>query len=145
MTREQFIFLLATGFAILKEFTNQYLFCDWEFFVFLTVLMTLDLILGIWKHIVLETVSSKGFGQCLKKFIVYGIALILSHILSNYTVEGKKNILFLWIPNLIYSALVIKEAISILENIGVVYPNVIPTWLLKKLKEYDNKGKFKIK
>ena len=143
MTREQFFALLIMGFSVVKEFVNQYLFCDWEFFAFLTILMMLDLILGIWKHIILETVSSKGFGQCIKKFIIYGIALILSHIMSNYTVGGSRNILFVWIPNLIYSALVVKEAISIVENIGVIYPESIPSWLLKKLKEYDKKGKFK--
>lgn len=142
MTKTDFILLLTTIFAIVKSFTEQYLFCDWEFFIFLNVLVITDGVLGVWKHYILHTISSSGIGQGLKKLGVYGLFLILAHVMKNYTVDGEKNVIFSWFPNMIYFYLVVKEAISIIENIGVVYPNSVPTWLLKRLKEYDQKGKF---
>lgn len=144
MEREKFIIILATCFATMKTFIDQYLFSDWEFFMFLSVLVWTDLFLGVWKHYKLETISSKGFGKAIEKFIIYGVVLILAHVLCRYTVNGTTNVIFAWMPNVLYGVLVVKESISIMENIGVIYPNVIPSWILKKLKEYDKNGKFKI-
>lgn len=143
MTREQFISCIAILFATIKTFVDQYLFCDWVFFIYLSILVWTDLGLGVWKHYKLETISSKGFGRAIEKFILYGIVLILAHVLSRYTVNGERNVMFLWMPNVLYGILVVKETISIFENIGVISPNLIPKWLLKKLKEYDSSGKFK--
>jgi phage-related holin len=143
MGRERITVFLAGCLSIISEFVNEYMFCDWQFFTYLTILMFLDLILGVWKHIILETISSAGWGKAIKKFVIYGIVLILAHVMENYSINGTKNILFAWMPIMMYSILMVKESISILENIGVIYPNFIPKWLLSKLKEYDKNGKFK--
>jgi hypothetical protein len=47
------------------------------------------------------------------------------------------------VEDLCYAALVVREAISIIENLGVIKPGLIPLWILKRLKQYDNEGTFK--
>jgi hypothetical protein len=39
----------------------------------------------------------------------------------------------------------VRESISILENIGSIRPELIPQWVLKKLKQYDRTGRFEQK
>ncbi len=143
MTKQFYTFTLAVVFTPMLEFLEKYAFCDWEFLRFLVILMVFDTITGIikyWKH---KQISSSAFGRILMKIISYMSVLILAHVLSHFTIEGESIGLFSWADNLAYSALLVKEAISILENLGAINPKWVPTWLLKRLKEFDTNGQFK--
>lgn len=122
------------------SYIDKYIFSDWEFFNFLMVLVIIDTILGVWKHYVNESLSSKGFGVFFNKLATYLIMLILCHVMSNFTIEGKPTLVFAWIPNVIYSAIMVREAISFIENIGAINPKLVPVVVLKKLKEFDKNG-----
>jgi hypothetical protein len=45
---------------------------------------------------------------------------------------------------LCYAALLVRESISIIENIGAIKPDLLPKWILKRLKSFDDKGQFQI-
>jgi hypothetical protein len=36
----------------------------------------------------------------------------------------------------------VREGISIVEKIGALKPNLLPVWILKRLKHFDENGKF---
>jgi toxin secretion/phage lysis holin len=127
--------------ATIAQFISTYIFADIEFVKWLAVLIVIDTILGFIDAVSKGKVSSKGFGMIIKKIIAYGVVLCVIHILTNFKVEGTKNELFNWFTQIGYSALVVRESISILENSGKFAPNLIPAWILKRLKAFDKSGK----
>lgn len=127
--------------AVITKFISVYLFADFEFARWLAVLIVIDTALGVVEALRKGNISSKGFGMLIRKVMVYGIVLCVIHILTHFKVEGDKNSLFNWFTQIGYSALVVRESISILENAGRIAPNLLPPWILKRLKGFDKTGK----
>lgn len=125
------------------QFIEKFIFDDWEFLTYFAILIFLDTVLGFIKHLKLGSISSLAWGKILVKLLIYGSILIMAHILTEFTIDGKAMKLFQWIKTFAYAALIVKEGISILENIGSINPKLVPTWILKKLKEFDESGKLK--
>lgn len=125
----------------ITDFT-QYLVQDWEFAKWIAVLVGVDTILGIWKHLMKSDVSSEDFwGGFTKKIIVYLILMILSNVLANYTIEGQSVGTTEWMSKYLCIFMVVRETISILENINAVYP-ILPKKLLKRFKDFGNDGEY---
>lgn len=142
MTKNLFIASVGVATAPILEMFEKYLFNDWDFFKFFFPLIVMDTILGVaknWKH---GTLSSDAWGKIFWKLLTYGFILILAHIITHFTVDGKLVIVFSWFDEAIYSALMVKESISILENLGAINENLVPKWMLQRLKTYDTSGKF---
>ena len=98
---------------------EKYVFGDWEFLKFLVVLMIVDTLIGFLHHIKKKDFSVEGFEKIL---IIGG---------------------FEWFRVTICTALIVREALSILNNIQKVYPNVLPPRIRKYLKYYDETGEIK--
>jgi len=129
--------ILSAIFSPLLNFFECYVFDDWQFMQFMIILIVLDSILGIWRAIKRKEVSSKGFGMIFKKLFIYMSLLILSHVLVNFKIEGKPSLIFMWFDDLVYSAILLRESISILENVAIIYPNAVSKLVLEKLKEFE--------
>lgn len=121
---------------------ETYFFADWHFLQFMAVMIAGDTILGFLVAFRKNQISSKGFAKFFWKIIAYMSVLILTHVLTSYQVHGNSNIFFLWFDDMSYAAIMVRESISIMENIGFIYPQAVPKWLLKRLKEFDLTGKF---
>lgn len=107
---------------------------SWELITGLATLIIIDTFLGVWKHTKLGTISSSGFGSFAGKVIIY--------VLFEKTVEQIAGIKILeWTGDVLISALLIREAISIIENMASIRPELIPGWILKRLKDFDEDGK----
>lgn len=139
------LFMLAISLCLtpIVGFLEKYMFSDWEFVRFLVILVAGDTFLGFVKAWRNHKVHSKGFAQIFFKLIAYMSVLILTHVLTHYKVNDNPANIFLWFDDMAYAAMIVRESISILENIGAIYPRAVPVWLLKRLKEFDLKGKFK--
>lgn len=135
------LILLSTFLGVLKAITEKYLFSDWQFLIALFVLILLDTILGIWKNLKTKSLSSRGFAGFFEKMGLYASFLIVTHVLITFTINGKPISVFGWIDSVFYSAIMVREAISILENIGAIKPDLIPAWILAYLKKFDASGK----
>lgn len=133
---------LKVGVVLIPVFNilEKYIFKDWEFLAFLIVLIMVDTALGIYKHWKMKTVSSKGFSQLFEKILIYTAALVVTHVMTNFMVSGEPNALFGWVDRLIYGAIMVREAISIFENIGAINSRLLPIWILKRLKQFDETG-----
>ncbi|WPV66272.1 phage holin family protein [Chitinophaga sp. LS1] len=133
------IYLLVGWFtAPVVGWIEKYIYSDWEFLKFLFVIVSVDTFLGLVKAVVQRKVSSKGFGMVLKKIIIYTSALITTSALTKFTVAGAPQVAFSFLGNVVFSAIMVREAISIFENIAEIDPGVLPGWILKYLQKFDS-------
>jgi toxin secretion/phage lysis holin len=132
--------LLSLTFNPHIYFIETYLFSDWQFLKFLLILITIDTCLGVYLSWMHYEVSSYGFAKVFQKLVVYLVFLVLIHILCHFTVYGERNTLFTWLTSLGYGGILVREGISILEHLALINPNLLPQWLIKRLKDFDHTG-----
>jgi len=134
--------LLSLSLATLMSFVEKYLFSDWTFLQFLTILIILDTFLGLVKNWKRGTISSKGFGDLFYKLLVYASVLITAHVIMYFTVNGQhvsiKGSSFF--DDILMSGMILRESISIFENIAKIRPNLLPKFILKKLHDFDSES-----
>ena len=143
MSKLTFIIVATVFFTPLLAFVNKYIFNDWEYAVYLGIAMAVDTVLGFCKHYKNKSLSSSACGKILYKMISYGSILIIVHILTHFTVDSEQIKFFSWMETIAYAALLVKEGISVMENVGAINPRFVPTVILKRLKDFDETGKFK--
>lgn len=119
---------------------EKYIWSDWDFIKFLAVIVLIDTFTGIVKHYKAKTISSNGFGRFFVKVIVYFVFLVVIHNLTHYTTDGEVDGIFGWLDSLGYAAVMCREALSIFENLGTIYPGIIPEWITNRLKAFDKTG-----
>ena len=124
---------ITVGYTALRLF-EVYLFNDWKFIGFLAVLVAIDTATGVWKHWKKGTVTSIGFGRTITKLVIYAAFLILTHVLASFTVKGEPNVILSWFPEVAYTMLIVREALSIIENMNEIMPGIIPAWITDRLK-----------
>lgn len=140
MTEQSFFAYCTAKLDEFIKYIETYVFADWQFLNFLTVLLIINSILGIYTHYKTQSIRLNLFTFWFQKILIYTCFLVLVHILSNFTVAGEKNQFFGWINSVGYSALILRESIFILENMGAIRSGLIPGWILKKLKKYHREG-----
>lgn len=128
--------------APIVELFEKYVFNDWQFAIYLSILIVVDTFLGVWKSWKMRNISSTGFARLFTKVIIYFFFLVVTHVATHFQ-DGVANEIFAWFDTIAYSAIVVREIISIIEKMGAISPNLIPKWLLAKLQQFDNTGKFK--
>lgn len=124
-------------------FIEEYIWNDWQFLIPFTILIIIDTISSIIKHWKNHTINSKGFSQLFIKVIVYAMFLMVIHSLTTYKTNGEVDGIFGWLDSFAYAALMGREALSIFENIGAIYPGIVPKWIMKRLKSFDENGPIK--
>jgi len=130
--------ILGISLSPIFTFIQKYLYNDWEFLIWLLILVTIDTMTGVWKSYKQKQISSKGFSQVITKITVYGIFLIVVHILQYFTIDNKTTEIFNWLDNVAFSTLLAREAISIFENLAMIEPRLIPKKILIRLKAFDD-------
>lgn len=135
-------FLVAFTWASVSSIFNTYIFNDWSFLIYLVILICFDTILGVWKAFKYGDLNSARFGGLVIKSVLYAIFLVVIHNLTNFSNNDITKAIFSWVEELCYAALLVREAISIIENIGAIKPDLLPVWILKRLKSFDENGKF---
>lgn len=130
-------FPLTIGVEFLK-----YVYQDWEFAKWIFVAITIDTIVSLVKHWLMKNISSEEFWhKFAKKIFIYIMLLILSNVLANFTVGGRIVGPTQWVGDYLCVYMIVREAISIVENANAIMP-VVPAWLLRRLKDFDEKGKY---
>ena len=130
--------LAALPLSPFLELFEKYVFGDWEFVKFLVVLVCIDTGLGFIKHWIAHDISSKAYGMIGKKLIVYSSVMALSHVLANFKIASNAVDSFVWFRYFACSALMVREGISIIENCEEIVPGFMPTWIIKRLKGFNN-------
>lgn len=133
---------MSAAWAFIANAFDKYVFSDWEFLPFIVIIVVLDTITGMWKSFKRSDFSSYSFGGFMTKVILYAIYLFVIHNLSNFSPKESVQALFEWVEQLGYAAIIVREAISVIENIGAISPNLLPKWILKRLRHFDENGNF---
>jgi len=136
-------FMIASTLSYFKIALGDYVFNDWQYLGFLTVLVTIDTILGTYKAIKNKSLESKAYGRVLEKVLLYASVLVVAHVMTRFTIAGRESGLLNWFDDLMLTAIMVREAISIMENIAEIKPDLLPTWLMKRFKKFDETGKLK--
>lgn len=141
-----FMFLWAYSLSALEvwQFTTKYIFNEWQFLISLVILMVADTILGMTASWIRHELSSKGIWMIAKKVFVYFWILITLHVMTYFIIhnEDAPTRIFSWVTIPFYTAMVLREVISIFENAGKIDPRIIPTVILKRLKQFDENGRY---
>jgi len=140
---DKHFFAVSAAFAGLKTVFDTYIFSDWQFVAFLIAIVLVDTILGTYKAWKGKTLESRAYARLFEKILLYGAVLVTSHILISFPLSGTPNGLFTWCDDVLYCAMIVREAISILENVGEIKPDFLPAWILSRLKKFDESGQFK--
>jgi len=119
---------------------DKYIFNDWEFIAMLTVLIALDTLLGFYVAFIKKNVSSDKFAKLFTKIIVYMVMLICSHSATHVRANGSEIIVLAWLDSVIYSGIVVREILSLFEKCAIIQPNLIPKWIINRLKQYNETG-----
>lgn len=134
---------VSAAFAGLKLTLDTYVFADWQFVLFLLVMIIVDTGLGTYNAWKMKVLESRAYARLFEKILLYGSVLVMSHILMKFPVHGVVTGLFDWIDDILYCAIMVREAISIVENVGEIKPDLLPKWVLSRLKKFDESGQFK--
>ena len=128
------------------RFFERYIFDDWQFAATMIVLVGVDTFLGTlyaWKT---GSLSSKKMSNLFMKIIVYGMALVTVHGISNHTVNGQPNnilaSLIPWIDAVVYSLILLREGLSIDEKCGKLGYPFLPKFIRKRYNEFDENGAY---
>ena len=133
------ISLISLPLSILAN-CSRYLYQDWEFARWIAV--ALDTVLGVIKHLLHKDVSSESFfSRFGKKIAVYIVLLILSNVLTNYTVQGSIIGPTQWIGSYLCVFMMVREGFSCVENIQAIYP-ILPTSFVPRLKDFNDRGSY---
>ncbi|MEL6558354.1 MAG: phage holin family protein [Bacteroidota bacterium] len=141
LLKTPYFLLLSITSSGLFYFIEKYIYSDWEFVIYLIIMITLDTVLGMAIAYKNKEISAVGFNKVIIKLITYGVLLIVTHILHSFKINGDTNQLLGWFNYLAYSAIMIRETISIVENLIRIKPNALPKWLIERLYKFDDTGK----
>lgn len=144
MKRFPVIFLMALPLSTVLEFITKYIYSDTDYLIWLCVLITLDTVLGVVKHWMAGDVSSNGFGEFAKKILIYSAVLVLSNALMHFTIDGAAPVYTSWFGTFSCTYMMVREALSIIENVEAIHPGFFPSWVIKRLKDFDSNDGSKI-
>ena len=141
MKKLPMIFTVSLPLSIVADL-SRYLYQDWEFGKWIGITVVLDTILGVIKHLLHKDASSESFfSKFGKKIAIYIVLLILSNILSNYTVQGSVVGATQWIGTYLCVFMMVREGFSCVENIQAIYP-ILPVAFVKRLKDFNDRGEY---
>lgn len=141
MKRLPMISIVSLPLSIVADF-SQYLYQDWEFAKWIAVAIVVDTVLSVWKHLIHKDASSElFFSKFCKKIVVYILLLILSNVLSNFTVHGSVVGATQWIGTYLCVFMMVREVFSCVENIQAIYP-ILPASFVRRLKDFNDKGEY---
>lgn len=136
--------LLASSLLELVKYFETYIYKDWAYASYLFIPILFDTFLGIYIALRRDEFKWSEFKNIGDKVIGYSSILVLVHVLTSFTVDGEKVQVFDWIKVATLSSLMLKEGVSILKNVASLNEDLVPIWLLNKLKNLDKTGKFKL-
>jgi len=137
----ELFFMLGWVCAAIGMLFEKYIFADWEFFIFISILVIIDFIMavyGAWKR---KAISSSKFSKIINKMLIYSLVLIATHAISHFKIGGKDLMILNWVQIGIYTSMMVREFLSILENAGAL-GFIVPKFFLKRFEAFDETGEF---
>lgn len=128
-------FCFAASWATFSAIFNKYIFSNWDFALILAIFVSLDTATGIWKAWKLKKVNSNRLGGVFSKLILYAIVLAITHGMTTFGSDSLA-----WAQEGIFAFLLIREGLSVLENVSVIHPGILPKSILTRLAAFDDES-----
>ena len=125
--------LIGAWFATLINYLCGNIFTEWMRIIVALVLC--DLMLGFLFAVKKYKISSVRFRDTFIKVCIYFVLIIIGY-------QASKIVYLAFLEPLLFSLIIFTELISIFENIELLYPGLIPNWVIQYLKV--SKSKLKI-
>ena len=123
-------------------FIEKYIFSDWPFLMFMSVLIILDTALGVSYAFFQSRISVKKLAGILIKLVVYGSVLVVGHVIENATISGNQIPGGVYFKVVIYTSLIALEGMSIFRNLGKIDKDLVPKFILKRFEGFNETGDF---
>jgi hypothetical protein len=68
------------------------------------------------------------------------VMLICSHSATHVKANGSEIMILAWLDSVIYSGIVVREILSLFEKCAIIQPSLVPQWIIKRLKQYNDTG-----
>lgn len=124
---------VGSGWAAFKAAFIRDHVISFDLTIALVWMVLMDTVLGLWKHIKLHKTSSRGFSAFFTKLVLYWCVLKVANWLSLIPLLGITG-------NVIIAGMMVREAISIAENMEGIQPGIVPPWIVKRLEDFDDDG-----
>lgn len=114
------LWLITYMVAPIIMLVEKYIFNDWQFLKYLTIVMILDILTALLRVYLKEGsdhITSRGMRQTVVKTVQYFVFLITIHLLTNIHVQGERITIYDWILDVAYTFLIVIEVRSIWENL----------------------------
>lgn len=133
-------FSMATFLSIIKT----YVFADFRYLSWLLIAIGCDILSKLYSLWFVEKTKPSFevfINKVLEKTLKYAIYLVISFVVVNFEVDGKK-VEFLQNFNVyIYGILIVKEAISTLKNLKMSFPKPLQDIIDNHFKTKDDENK----
>ena len=134
--------LISFPVTWIVEFVNEYIYSDWEFAKSICMMVIIDTLMSIVKHIIHKDASSESFWKGFsKKIFIYIMLMLAANVMCSYTVSGQKIGTTDWIGTYLCVAMMVREVISIIENSNAIVP-WLPKNVLKRLRDFNDNGEY---
>lgn len=130
--------ILATILGSLFSLIDAYLATESKLFINIFVLVAIDTIMGVIVAYNLKVVSSTKFSKVITKLLVYVLLIIAvnqGHI--NNPNDGLR-VMMQWFDNVVYSTILIREILSILEKATKLKFIKLPAKLMERLEQFES-------
>ena len=129
------------GTVMFTEFIKKYIFADFNYLIFLFVLMVLDVLSKI--YYLAEHGQKFDFDVLLKKFALkllkYLVFVSAMHVFFKVQIDGRQIEYGFYLKYLVYSLLITMDARSIFANLGIKLPAEIQRYFDRnKTKETED-------
>jgi len=132
--------ILGWSIAPFIEWINKYIYSDWQFATWLLLIVVIDTATGMWASKKQGVkASSDGFKPTVEKLAIYGIFMIVIHLVSRFEVDGRSFEQFQYFRYVGYGSMMVREGWSVMENINVIHPGLVPKKITDTLKKFNSK------
>lgn len=128
---------IITGF---QAIVNHYILNHSEWIQAIMMAVACDTITGVWKSLENRKFSSYRLGAVFTKIILY--ALLIRVFMD---VEQIPSVIAKAFAQMGYGTILVRETLSLVENVEAIRPGTFPKWFVKRLDDFDNTGKLKTK
>lgn len=135
-------FILAFPVTAVMAFFETYIYNDWKVITSIAIFVMMDTGLGLYKAVKYKNLSSLQFSQFFEKVIAYFCLLVISHHIGDYSANQIAEPVLNTIAGSLGLGILIREAISIVENIEIIRPGTVPKFFTDKLNLFNEKGSF---
>ena len=130
--------LLSIPLSTVSLWIEKYIFSDWEFLKYLTIMVVIDTALAMIYACKKKKLSSKGYWLIGKKIFSYAVLLIIANAARNIDTSVQLDHGGLWVSSLICWSLFMREGLSILEKLSKLNIDIVPEKIMRYFKDYNN-------